>query len=165
MPPIFIKAAPHTRGDLTVANRSPNVVMLLNQIAHSTLSSQGMPRFTSPPPLMMSGRLIVYILASKTNGVQIIAFQSIKIEAEERHEDLYQRLMACVKTTSFHQAAAADKGVSPTLEVLIIFRWLELIDPQLPNLAWQHDGIELPCRTLRSIKPDIFQALPTLLTE
>ncbi|CAC5413329.1 unnamed protein product [Mytilus coruscus] len=58
-----------------------------------------------------------------------------------------------------------DEELSPTLENLLILIWLRLIHPELPKLLKQIYGTELRARTLTSIKPEISQALESLLEE
>ena len=55
--------------------------------------------------------------------------------------------------------------MSPTVENIIVLTWLQLISPSLPQLVKQRYGTELRVRTLASIKPEISQALPSLLEE
>ncbi|CAG2208159.1 unnamed protein product [Mytilus edulis] len=55
--------------------------------------------------------------------------------------------------------------LSPTLENLLILTWVRLIHPELPKLIKQRYGTELRARTLASIKPEISQALESLLEE
>ena len=58
-----------------------------------------------------------------------------------------------------------DEELSPTAENFIVLTWLRLINPDLPRLVKQRYGTELRTRTLASIKPEISQALPSLLDE
>ena len=58
-----------------------------------------------------------------------------------------------------------DEEVSPTLENLIVLTWLHLVHPGLPKLVKQRYGTELRSRTLASIKPEISQALSSLIDE
>lgn len=58
-----------------------------------------------------------------------------------------------------------DEEMSPTVENLIVLTWLRLINPSLPQLVKQRYGTELRVRTLASIRPEISQALPSLLEE
>lgn len=58
-----------------------------------------------------------------------------------------------------------DEELSLTLENLLILTWLRLIHPELPKLIKQRYGTELRARTLASIKPEISQALESLLEE
>ena len=105
-------------------------------------------------------------------GFQITG-ADLHLEADERPEDLYQRLMAFVEDTllranslSHHgEASTEDEELTPTLENFIVLTWLKLIHPELPKLVKQRYGTELSSRTLASIKPEISQALTSLLDE
>ena len=59
----------------------------------------------------------------------------------------------------------ADEELSPSLENFIVVTWLQLLHPDLPRLVKQRYGTEPRCRTLVSIKPEISQALDSLLQE
>ena len=58
-----------------------------------------------------------------------------------------------------------DEDMSPTLENLVVLIWLKLTHPELPRLVKQRYGTELRSRTLASIKPEVSQALDSLLEE
>ena len=67
---------------------------------------------------------------------------------------------------SHHGDMLSDgKEMSPTLENCIVLTWLRLIHYDLPKLVKQRYGTELRSRTFVSIKPDISQALQSLLDE
>ena len=92
--------------------------------------------------------------------------------AEERPEDLYQRIVAFVEDSLLsghgflhHGDMVTEDEMSPTLENFVVLTWLRLIHPDLPNLVKQRYGTELRSRTLASIKPEISQALDSLLDE
>ena len=55
--------------------------------------------------------------------------------------------------------------MSPSLENFVVLTWLHLLHPDLPRLIKQRYGTELRSRTLASIKPEISQALSSLLDE
>ena len=59
----------------------------------------------------------------------------------------------------------ADEDLSPTLENTVVVLWLQLIHPSLPLLVKQKYGSELRNKTLASLKPEISQALGSLLDE
>jgi len=109
----------------------------------------------------------------QVTGAHFIDFADVHLEPNERPEDLYQRLMAFVEDsllktnglTHHGDAMTEDEELSPTLENLIVLTWLKLIHPQLPKLVKQRYGTELRSRTLASIKPEISQALDSLLDE
>ena len=56
-----------------------------------------------------------------------------------------------------------DEDLSPYLENLTVFLWLERIHVKLPSLVRQTYGDELRNKTLASIKPEISQAVDSLL--
>ena len=95
-------------------------------------------------------------------------------EVDERPEDLYQRLMSFIEDSlltangslEHHgEVPATDEEMSPTLENVVVLTWLRLINPELPALLKQRYGTELRSRTLASLKPEISQALDSLLEE
>ena len=106
-------------------------------------------------------------------GAHFLDFANLHLEADERPEDLYQRLMALVEDTllranslSHHgEASTEDEELTPTLENFIVLTWLKLIHPELPKLVKPRYGTELRSQTLASIKPEISQALTSLLDE
>ena len=109
----------------------------------------------------------------QATGAQFIDFSDIHLAADERPEDLYQRLMAFVADsllranglTHHGEHVAEDEELTPTLENFVVLTWLRLIHPSLPRLVKQRYGTELRSRTLASIKPEISQALSSLLEE
>ena len=110
----------------------------------------------------------------QTSGAQFIDFVDIKLEPEERYEDLYQRIVAFIEdsllTTEgdlYHNGAkvSEDEELSPTLDNLITLTWLQLIHKDLPQLVKQRYGTELRSKTLASIKPEISQAMNSLVGE
>ena len=109
----------------------------------------------------------------QATGAQFIDFADIHLAADERPEDLYQRLMAFVEDSLLHagglthhgEQVPEDEELTPALENFVVRTWLRLIHPSLPRLVKQRYGTELRSRTLSSIKPEISQALNSLLEE
>lgn len=110
----------------------------------------------------------------QATGAHFIDFADIKHEVDERPEDLYQRLVAFMEDSmlraeggiSHHGVVPAeDEEISPSLENYVVLTWLRLINEGLPRLVKQRYGTELRSRTLASIKPEISQALDSLLDE
>ena len=110
----------------------------------------------------------------QSSGGHFLDFADIKLEVGERPEDLFQRLTAFVEDSlltpncgiSHHgEPLAEEEELTPTLENMIVLMWLKLTHPELPRLVKQRYGTELRSRTLASIKPEISQALDTLLDE
>jgi len=109
----------------------------------------------------------------QTTGGHFLDLDDIHLNPDERPEDLFQRLMAFVEdslikphTLSHHGSVLEEEEeLSPTLENFVILTWLRLINPALPKLVKQRYGTELRSRTLASLKPEISQALDSLLDE
>ena len=110
----------------------------------------------------------------QTTGGHFIDFSDIKLESDEKPEDLYQRLVAFLEDNLLKQGGGIthhgdlineDEELTPSLENVIVLTWLKLLHPDLPKLIKQRYGTELRSRTLASIKPEISQALPSLLEE
>ncbi|XP_068703830.1 uncharacterized protein [Montipora foliosa] len=59
----------------------------------------------------------------------------------------------------------ADEELTPTLENMVVLTWLQLIHTALPALVKQRYRTELRSKTLASLKPEISQALDSLLEE
>ena len=59
----------------------------------------------------------------------------------------------------------SDEEITPSLENMIVLTWLRLVNPDLPSLVKQRYGTELRSRSLASLKPEISQALDSLLEE
>ena len=109
----------------------------------------------------------------QVSGAQFIDFDNIRMESDERPETLFQRLTAFIEDsllrpgglTHHGEFVAEEEELSPTLENLVVLTWLRLIHPGLPALVRQRYGTELRSRTLASIRPEISQALSSLLEE
>ncbi len=110
----------------------------------------------------------------QSTGAHFIDFAAIKLESNEGPEDMYQRLMAFVEDNLLHRDSGIthggenileDEELSPTIENVVVLTWLRLIHSDLPKLVKQRYGTELWSRTLASIKPEISQALCSLLDE
>ena len=110
----------------------------------------------------------------QSTGAHFLDLAEFRLEAEERPEDLYQRIVAfvednlleCGSPISHHgETLKDDEELTPTLENVIVLTWLRLIHTDLPKLIKQRYGTELRSRTLASIKPEISLAMSSLLDE
>ena len=98
-------------------------------------------------------------------------FSDTNLEANERSEDLFQRLMAfaedsLLRTNGLNhngETITEDEVLTSTLDNLMVLTWLKLIHPSLSRLVKQYYGTELRSRTLASIKLEISQAISSLL--
>ena len=109
-----------------------------------------------------------------TTGSRFLDLAHVKLQAGERAENLYQRLISFfddnLLTTDnniVHHSSVvtSDEEISPSLENTIVYLWLERIHVGLPGLVKQRYGAELRNKTLATIKPEISQALNSLLEE
>ena len=88
----------------------------------------------------------------QTSGAYFLDLADIKLQQGERHQDLYQRLMAFTEDnllakngplTHHGERIEEDEEISPSLENLIILIWLQLIHKDLPKLVKQKYAKEL----------------------
>ena len=109
-----------------------------------------------------------------TTGSRFLDLANVKLQPDERPEDLYQRLVSFIDdnllttdSTVTHHLARVDRDeeVSPSLENVTVLLWLERLHVGLPGLVKQRYGAELRNKTLASIKPEISQALSSLMEE
>ena len=110
----------------------------------------------------------------QSTGAHFLDLTDIKMEPDERYEDLFQRLSAFFEDnlvtkncglTHCGDQITQDEELTPTVENTIVFLWLSLIHTDLPKLVKQKYGTELRSRTLASIKPEISSALQSLMDE
>ena len=110
----------------------------------------------------------------QSTGAHFLDLADLVKEPDERPEDLFQRITSFVEDnlltasggiTHYGEAVTADEEVTPTVENFIVVMWLRLIQKDLPKLVKQKYGTELRTRTIASIKPEISQALDSLLDE
>ena len=87
-------------------------------------------------------------------GARFIDFYAIRLKPDERYETLYQRLLAFMDDnllsvnggiTHHGVAIVADEAMSPTIENMIVLRWLELIHPGLPAIVKKKVCYEPAC--------------------
>lgn len=110
----------------------------------------------------------------QTSGAHFLDLNNIRLELDERPEDLFQRLTSFVEDNLLRvdgsvrhhgEIPDVDEEMSPSLENLVVLMWLRLIHTDLPGLVKQRYGTELRSQTLASLKPEISQALDSLLEE
>ena len=95
-----------------------------------------------------------------------IKFLAIHKEENERPMRLYYRLLSHTHDnllTSESNLQYNDQKygkyemMSPTLERYIDLRWMELLDPRLPNLVMRYFSHDLRRRTLKDLQPQNVQ--------
>ena len=155
---------------LTAIQKNAMLEMMLGQIAnYCTIISRNtiVKNSTSINEIWQSIRLHY---GFQTTGGHILDFTTIRLNPDERPEDLFQRLMSFIEDNllrqgggiTYHGQTVIRKMRNSTLENVIILTWLRLIHPELPRLVKQRYGTELRSRSLASIKPEISQALDSL---
>ena len=109
-----------------------------------------------------------------SSGVQFLDLAFIKWLLDEHHECLYQQiapffndnlLTAGCGITHHGVAVTEDEEITPIVENTIVITWLQLIHPGMPGLVEKKYGSELRNKTLTSLKPEISQALSSLLDD
>ena len=156
----------------TVAQKNAHLDLLLGQIANfSPVISRNsiVKHSTSMNDIWQKIR---QHYGFQSTGAHFLDLPSIHLQPDERPEDLFQRFMAFFEDNllSVHGGlthhgvqVTADEDLSPTLENTVVVLWLQLIHPGLPLLVKQKYGSELRNKTLASLKPEISQALGSLL--
>ena len=106
--------------------------------------------------------------------VNFLKISDIRREQDERYETLYQRIIAHLEdnllTTEsglIHDGAAVtvNEEMSPTVERLAVFLWLNLIDSRLPSHVSRVYAHDLQSKSLKEIQPQICDAMNSLLAE
>ena len=110
----------------------------------------------------------------QSSGSHFLDLASIRLEQDEKPEDLYQRLCAFFEDNLLTrdggilhhgEVTTADEELTPSMENMIVLLWLQLISPNLPQLVKQKYGADLRNKSLASIKPEISQSLNSLMEE
>lgn len=86
----------------------------------------------------------------QSSGSHFLDFDNIFLEAGERPENLFQRLMSFVddhltpngNISQYSEIPENEDELSPKLENLVILTWLYLINKDLPGLVKQRFGTE-----------------------
>ena len=106
--------------------------------------------------------------------VNFLKISDIKREQDERYETLYQRIIAHLEDNLLtrdsglqHDGAAVtqDEEMSPTVERLAVYLWLNLIDSRLPSHIARVYAHDLQTKSLKDIQPQICDAMSSLLAD
>ena len=159
---------------LTAAQNNAHLDLMLGQIANfcPVISRNSIVKHSTS--LNVIRQKIRQHYGFQSTGAHFLDLASINLQPDEKPEDLFQRLMAFFEDnllsvncglTHHGEQVTVDEDLSPTLENTIVFLWLKLIHPGLPLLVKQKYGSELRNKSLASLKPEISQALASLLEE
>ena len=159
---------------LTTTQKNTHLELLLGQIANFCPIVSRSSIIKNSVSLNDVWQKIRLHYGFQSTGAHFLDLSNIHLSPDERPEDLYQRLMAFFEDNLLtvgggisHQGEtiSTDEDLTPTLENTIVFLWLQLINPRLPQLVKQKYGSELRNKSLASLKPEISQALSSLLDE
>ena len=162
------------RNRLTRVQKNTHLELLLGQIANfcpGIARNVFIKECTSLDEVWQKIRL--YYGFQRT-GAHFLDLASIQLENNERPEALYQRLysffhdnMLSPQSDITHHGVKVgyEEDMTPTLENTVTVIWLKLIHPGLPAIVKQRYGAELRNKSLATMKPEISQALPSLLDE
>ena len=107
-------------------------------------------------------------------GSRFLDLSAIRLRPGEKPADLYQRIVCFFTDNLFTRSSklthkgrdpTGDEKLTATIQNTIVLLWLERIHAGLPGLVKQRYGTELRNKTLASIKPEISQALDSMLEE
>lgn len=146
---------------------------MLNLIAHwapQYLSSDIIDLSTSLDSIWISIRKYYGLKKSEVN---FIKFLSMTREPNERPQRLFRRLLAHIednlltKDSDLKHDGQSDyeEVITPTIERLVLLRWLELLHPGLPNLIATKMAFDLQKNTLKDIHDQICEGLEGFLEE
>ncbi len=158
----------------TAAQKNAQLELMLGQIANycSVISRNSIIKGSTS--LADIWQKIRQHFGFQSTGAHFLDLTNIALKPAERPEDLFQRLTAFIEDnlltadggiTHHGEQIAADEDLTPSMENIIVVLWLQLINPGLPQLVKQKYGSELRNRSLASLKPEISQALSSLLDE
>lgn len=159
---------------LTAAQKSAHLDLMLGQIANFCPVISRNSIVKNSTSLNDIWHKIRQHFGFQSTGAHFLDLANITLQPDERPEDLFQRLTAFFEDNlltvnggvSHHgEAVPADEDLTPTLENTIVVIWLQLIHPGLPLLVKQKYGAELRNQSIASLKPEISQALSSLLDE
>ena len=158
----------------TAGQKNAQIELMLGQIANycPVISRSSITKNSTS--LNEIWQLVRQHYGFQSSGAHFLDLSTIKLEADERHEDLFQRLAAFFddnlltatgSITHHGERITVDEDLTPTLENTIVVLWLQLINPALPQIVKQKYGSELRNKSLASLQPEISQAMASLLDE
>ncbi len=158
---------------LTATQKVTNLNMMLGQIANfAPINRSSIIRNSTC--LNDVWREIRQHLGFQANGGRVLDLADMCLEPNERHEDLYQRLLAFMDDNLMRTDGGVkhhntniteDEEATPSLENYVVVLWLKMIHKDLPKLVKQRYGTELRTNSIASIKWEISAALESLLSE
>ena len=158
----------------TAAEQIVDLELMLGQIANFCPIIARSSIINSSTSLSIIWQSIRLHYGFQSTGAHFLDLANIELLPDEKPEDLYQRILAFVddnllrpdnSITHHGEKVDEEEQLQPSLENMIVFIWLQLLHKDLPKLVKHKYGPDLRSRTLASIKPEISQALNSLLNE
>ena len=110
----------------------------------------------------------------RKTGARILRFQEFQLGMNESRETLWERLYSFMEDslltkdgTVNHEGVKVenDEILTPTILNILVGQWLHTINPALPALVRQRFAKELRCNTPFSLRDEISDCIPLLLSE
>ena len=110
----------------------------------------------------------------RRTGSRILELMDLKYEQNESRESLWERLFSFIEDQLLskdgevlHEGATrtTNEVFTPTLINVLVTVWLHTINPALPAMVKQRFSTQLRSCTISSIREEISDAIPTLLSE
>ena len=144
---------------------------LIAQFAPSLLRNEIIKRSTSLSWIWQRIRKHFNFVQSEVN---YLSLSNITRKQDERYETFYQRIVAHLEdnlltvASGLHHDGAlpvSDEVMSPTIERLAVYLWLQLIDSRLPAYVARIYAHDLETHTLKDIQPRLSQSMDSILAE
>ena len=110
----------------------------------------------------------------RRTGSRILDLTDIKLELNETRESLWERLYSFLEDQLLTKTGGIlhnnvkqekDEEFTPTLLNVLVTHWLHIINPALPAVVKQRFSTNLRTCTLFSIREEVSDAIPVILTE
>lgn len=164
----------NSRRTLTAAQKVAHLELMLGQIANYCPITSRNTIVKNSTSIESIWQAIRTHFGFQSTGAHFLDLDNIHLEPGERPEDLFQKLTSFIENNILQRGGGishmgalpeADEKLSPSLENLITLTGLRLLNKDLAALVKQRYGPELRSKTLASLKPEISQALDSLLDE
>lgn len=107
------------------------------------------------------------------NEANFLSFFDLTWEPNERPERLFRRLRSHVQDNKLSQGGLLydgkqltdDEKISPTVDRLVVGRWMDLLHPHLRGIVIRQFASDLQVKSLKDIQPLISKSIDQLLAE
>jgi len=136
----------------TAAQKNAHLELMLGQIANYAAVISRNSIVKSSTSLSDIWQKLRQHFGFAATGAHFLDLATIRLQPDERPEDLYQRLAAFFDDnlltvgcgiTHHGENIAVDEELTPTIENTVVVLWLQSVHPGLPSLVKQKYGTEL----------------------